>query len=121
VSWELLSAGSSQTPVHTCDHPGERGCRRCRWFEVRLHRRCVPDGDCEYKLEMIGRSTVRGEVDRIRTETTTSANAVVDFLALGEPHARYLPKVSRKVLHEAADEDEDLGNAIDDFDSVTAP
>lgn len=116
--WQTLSSASSRTE-HTCRSVGERGCRGCRWFETRLHRTQIGE-DFEYKLEIIGRSIVPGEVDRIRTEYTTSANAVVDFLALGEPGHRYVPKVSRMVLHEAADIDQAIGDAIDDFDTITA-
>jgi hypothetical protein len=76
--------------------------------------------DTEYRLEIIGRSIVTGEVDRIRTEHTSSAHAVVDFLALGEPGHRYIPKISRMVLHEAADLDEAIAEALDDFDTMTA-
>lgn len=119
-TWERLSAASSQSPSHTCDKIGDRGCRKCRWFEVRLDYRPTGDYDTEYRVSMIGKSIVPGEVDRVRVEATTSANAVIDFLALGDPGRRYLPKVSRKALHEAADIDEVLGNAIDDFDSLTA-
>lgn len=126
--WTPLSSASSRTE-HTCRFSGEKGCRGCRWFETRLYSRPYaypgsadqPDSnDWEYKLEIIGRSIVPGEVDRIRTEYTTSANAVVDFLALGEPGHRYVPKVSRMVLHEAADIDQAIGDAIDDFDMITA-
>jgi hypothetical protein len=81
----------------------------------------MPDSDdWEYKLEIVGRSIVPGEVDRFRVETTTSAHAVVDFLALGEPGHRYVPKISRMVLHEAADRDEAIAEALDDFDTMTA-
>lgn len=118
MTWERLSEASSQTPEHNCVRIGDKGCRRCRWFEVRLDRR--PD-DGEYRVSMIGRSTVRDEVDRIRVETTTSPAAVIDFLALGDPGHRYLPKVSRKALHEAADIDDALGDAFDDFDALTSP
>lgn len=117
--WMRLSSASSRTE-HSCSTRGERGCRGCRWFETRLYSRDSEDG-IEYKLEMIGKSVVDGEVDRIRVETTTSANAVVDFLALGDPGNRYIPKVSRKILHEAADEDQAIADAIDDFDTITAP
>jgi hypothetical protein len=78
------------------------------------------DPDFEYKLEIVGRSIVPGEVDRFRVETTTSAHAVVDFLAMGEPGHRYVPKISRMVLHEAADRDEAIAEALDDFDTMTA-
>jgi hypothetical protein len=67
---------------------------------------------------MIGRSRVEGEVDRIRVEYTTSPGAIIDYLAMGEPGRRYIPKVSRKVLHEAGDIDEDIIDALDDFDAV---
>lgn len=119
MNWKVLSYGTSRAE-HTCHVPGEKGCRGCRWFETRLSRRRTDDS-VEYRLEISGRSIVAGEVDRVRTETTTSAHAVVDFLALGDPDRRYLPKVSRKVLHEAADLDRAIGDAIDDFDSITAP
>jgi hypothetical protein len=112
--WTPLSRASSRT-AHTHLAHGEKGCRGCRWFETKLSIR----GD-EYKLEIIGRSIVDGEVDRIRTETTTSAHAVIDFLTLGGPGARYIPKVSRMVLHEAADRDEAIAEALDDFDTMTA-
>ena len=102
MTWQLLSEASS-----------ENGSPR--WFEVQLYNR-----DDEYKVVMTGRSTLPGETDRIRTETTTSAHAVVDFLALGGPGQRYIPKVSRKALHEAGDRDQSLADALDDFDSVTA-
>lgn len=118
TTWERLSAGSSRTE-HTHRAEGEKGCRGCRWFETRLHRRWSEDhDDWEYKLEMIGRSSVEGEVDRIRTETTTSAHAVVDFLTLGEPDKRYLPKISRMILHEASDQDGAIATALDDFDEM---
>jgi hypothetical protein len=119
-----LSSASSALPDHSCQRVGDRGCQRCRWFEVRLHRRRKPDDPgipYEYKVELIGRSTVPGEVDRFRVETTTSPNAIVDYLAMGEPRNRYIPKVSRKALHEAADIDEDLGAALDDFDTLVTP
>jgi hypothetical protein len=116
MSWERLSDGTSRTE-HTCKKVGEKGCRGCRWFETRLYR----DDEGDYKIEIIGKSIVPGEVDRIRVEHTSSAHAVVDFLALGEPGHRYIPKISRKVLHEAADEDEAIGEAIDDFDSMVTP
>jgi len=70
---------------------------------------------------MTGKSAIPGEVDRIRTETTTSAHAVVDFLAMGERGRRYIPKISRKILHEAADIDRNIGDALDDFDMLMSP
>ena len=73
-----------------------------------------------YQVEMIGRSIVPGETDRPRVETTTSPHAVVDFLAMGDPAARYVPKISRMCLHEAGDLDQGLADALDDFDSVVA-
>lgn len=120
--WIALSAASSLTPDHSCSSRGERGCRRCRWFEVRLYRRRRPDEPAtqwEYKVELIGKTQVIGEVDRVRVETTTSPHAIVDFLALGSPGSRYVPKVSRKALHEAGDKDQALADALDDFDTVT--
>jgi hypothetical protein len=82
----------------------------------------MPDcDDWEYRLEIVGRSIVPQEVDRFRVETTTSAHAVVDFLAMGDPGHRYIPKVSRMVLHEAADRDEAIAEALDDFDAISAP
>ncbi len=112
--WRKLSSASSRRDSHTCSYPGESGCRACRWFETRI----LGNGD-EYRVEMIGKSIVSGEVDRVRVETTSSPNAVVDLLAMGEPHRRYIPKVSRIALHEAADYDSALGDALDDFDAVT--
>lgn len=106
MTWQLLSEASS-----------ENGSPR--WFEVQLSNR-LRNGQWEYRVVMTGRSTMPGETDRIRTETTTSAHAVVDFLALGTPGNRYIPKVSRKALHEAGDRDQSLADALDDFDSVTA-
>ena len=104
MSWQLLSQASSQNG-------------KPRWIEIKLSRQ-LTDHVWRYRIEMIGKSTVRGETDRIRTETTTSPHAVVDFLAMGEPHNRYIPKVSRKALHEAADIDSAIGDALDDFDTV---
>jgi hypothetical protein len=124
TDWQRLSSASSKTE-HTCRFPGERGCRGCRWFETHLSRR--PSSiwsdapDWEYRLEIAGRSSVPGETDRLRVETTSSAHAVVDFLALGQPDNRYIPKVSRMVLHEAADIDAAIGDAIDDFDMIVRP
>lgn len=120
--WVALSSASSLRADHTCANRGDHGCRRCRWFEVRLYRRRRPDEPSvpwEYKVELIGRTTVVGEVDRVRVETTTSPHAIVDFLALGDPGKRYIPKVSRKALHEAGDQDEAIADALDDFDTVT--
>ena len=111
-----LSEASSRIPRHSCSSPGEAGCRACRWFEVKIG---LEDDGEHYRIEMIGRSIVDGEVDRVRVERTTSANAVVDLLAMGEPGRRYIPKTSRIALHEAADIDDSLGEALDDFDSVT--
>jgi hypothetical protein len=51
---------------------------------------------------------------------STSPHAIIDFLAMGEPGRRYIPKVSRKVLHESGDVDSALADALDDFDTVTA-
>lgn len=107
MTWQSLSKAS------TVDNG------KPRWFEVHLLRR-VLDGQTQYRVEMIGKSSVHGEVDRIRTETTSSPHAVVDFLAMGEPRNRYIPKVSRKALHEAADQDRALGDALDDFDTVVS-
>lgn len=107
MSWQLLSKASTQ----------DSG--RPRWFEIKLFKRLTNER-VEYRVEMIGKSIVKGETDRIRTETTTSAHAVVDFLAMGEPRNRYIPKVSRKALHEAADNDQALGDALDDFDTVVS-
>jgi hypothetical protein len=67
---------------------------------------------------MIGRSRVQGEVDRVRVEYTTAAGAIVDYLSMGEPGRRYIPKVSRKVLHEAGEIDEDIIDALDAFDEI---
>lgn len=105
MSWQLLSKADTNDG-------------RARWFEVRLFRRDAEDSPTEYRVEMIGKSRVPGETDRLRTEVTTSPHAVIDFLAMGEPHNRYVPKVSRKALHEAADIDGALSDALDDFDSV---
>lgn len=110
--WQTLSQASSRTN-HTCRSTGERGCRGCRWFETKLAKSAD-----QYRLEICGKSLVPGETDRLRVETTTSAHAVVDFLALGEPDKRYIPKVSRMVLHEAADRDEAIAEALDDFDTI---
>jgi hypothetical protein len=85
---------------------------------VILYRRRDDNDKRQYKVEMIGRTVVPGETDRYRTETSTSPHAIVDFLAMGEPGRRYVPKVSRKVLHEAGDLDNDLAHALDDFDTV---
>lgn len=71
-----------------------------------------------YKVEMVGRSTVPGEEDRVRIETTTSPHAVIDFLTMGNPATRYVPKISRKALHEAGDRDQGIADALDDFDSM---
>ena len=109
MSWQLLSQASTQNSG------------RPRWFEIKLSRRQSPrtiDDLWEYRVEMVGKSSMPHEIDRLRTETTTSPHAVIDFLAMGEPHNRYIPKVSRKALHEAADIDEALGEALDDFDTV---
>lgn len=105
MTWQLLSSADTNDG-------------RIRWFEARLFRRVRDDDRFEYKVEMVGRSSARGETDRYRTETTTSPHAVVDFLAMGDPGNRYIPKISRKVLHEAADLDSRLGSALDDFDTV---
>lgn len=110
MTWELLSeANSHNTEAH------RRAMCNCRWFEVQLSKR----GD-EYKVVMTGKSTIQGETDRVRTEVTTSPHAVVDFLAMGERGKRYVPKVSRKALHEAGDRDQALADALDDFDSLVA-
>ena len=106
MSWKLLSTASTK----------DNG--RPRWFEISLFSRPIDDDRTEYRVEMVGKTTIRGEVDRPRTEKTTSAHAVVDFLAMGEPHNRYIPRVSRKALHEAGDIDQALADALDDFDSV---
>jgi hypothetical protein len=106
VSWKLLSKADTNDG-------------RPRWFEIKLFKRVIEDR-VEYRVEMIGKSVVNGETDRIRTETTTSPHAVIDFLAMGEPRSRYIPKVSRKALHEAGDIDQALADALDDFDTVTA-
>lgn len=105
MTWQLLSSADTNDG-------------RLRWFEARLFRRTRDDSRLEYKVELIGRSVAPGETDRVRVETTTSPHAVVDFLAMGQPHNRYIPKVSRKALHEAADLDSRLGSALDDFDTV---
>ncbi len=123
--WTSLSSASSRT-AHTCNSRGEKGCRGCRWFETKLYRQAMSvvlgdDPEFEYRLEIVGRSIVPQEVDRFRVETTTSAHAVVDFLAMGDPGHRYIPKVSRMVLHEAADRDEAIAEALDDFDAISAP
>ncbi len=102
MTWHVLSEASSEN-----GNP--------RWFEVQLSKR-----DEEYRVVMTGVSTIPGETNRVRTETTTSPHAVVDFLALGSPGSRYIPKVSRKALHEAGDRDQALADALDDFDTVTA-
>ena len=109
MSWQLLSQASTQ----------DSG--RSRWFEVSLSRRQSPatiDDLWQYRVVMTGKSIVPGEIDRIRTETTTSPHAIVDFLAMGDPRNRYIPKASRKALHEAADIDRAIGDALDDFDTV---
>jgi hypothetical protein len=119
--WLILASASSRTE-HPSDEHDARSCRGCRWFEVRLSRRpkLEPDDDdeIEYRIEMVGRTRVEGEVDRIRVEYTTSPGAIVDYLTMGEPGRRYIPKVSRKVLHEAGDIDETIGDALDYFDEI---
>ena len=119
--WLVLSTASSRT-----DHPNKlhdaQGCQGCRWFEVRLSSRPTDIVDdeqqIEYRVEMIGRSRVQGEVDRVRVEYTTAAGAIVDYLSMGEPGRRYIPKVSRKVLHEAGEIDEDIIDALDALDEI---
>jgi hypothetical protein len=111
--WLVLSSASSRKEHVDLIPHDPQGCQGCRWFETRLSRR-----DDEYRIEMIGRTRVEGEVDRIRVEYTTSPGAIIDYLAMGEPGRRYIPKVSRKVLHEAGDIDEDIIDALDDFDAV---
>jgi hypothetical protein len=120
MSWELLSQASSQSE-HTCTAHDKAGCRGCRWFEVALTR--MPSetgGRMKYGVVIKGMSLLPGETDRIRQETSTSPHAIVDFLALGAPDRRYIPKVSRKALHEAADIDDALADALDDFDTVAS-
>jgi hypothetical protein len=93
------------------------GCKGCRWFAVRLSKNDETD---EYGVEMWGMTIVQNESNRYRTEQTTSPHAVIDFLAMGDPAARYVPKISRKALHEAGDLDQGLADALDDFDSVVS-
>lgn len=118
MTWQLLAEANS----HNTEAHGNAMCN-CRWFEVSISRRFEDDvalGRPEYKVVMTGKSTIQYETDRIRTETTTSPHAVVDFLAMGERGKRYVPKVSRKALHEAGDIDKGLAEALDDFDSLVA-
>jgi hypothetical protein len=116
--WEVLSSASSRTPhVDLIPHDAQ-GCRGCRWFEVRLSRKFANDLIWEYRVELVGRTRVVDEVDRIRVEYTTSPRAIVDYLAMGEPSRRYIPKVSRKILHEAGEIDEAIIDALDDFDEI---
>lgn len=113
TDWTLLAEADSFTGVHICDGKHINGCRACRWFEVRLSR-----SDSEYKVEMVGHSKIPGEETRIRVEQTTSPHAVIDFLTMGEPGKRYIPKISRAALHEAGDIDQGLADALDDFDNM---
>lgn len=107
---ELLAAASSHRPEH--DHHGSGACRACRWFEVTIHR--LPEGS--YRVVTAGRTTREGEVDRLRTELMASPHAVIDLLAMSDSGRTYLPWTSRKALHEAAEVDQRLGDALDDFD-----
>jgi hypothetical protein len=119
--WLILASASSRTEHSNTRHDAQ-GCRGCRWFEVRLSSRATDiiddEQQIEYRVELVGRTRVEGEVDRVRVEYTTSPRAIVDYLAMGEPDRRYIPKVSRKVLHEAGDIDEEILDALDAFDTV---
>lgn len=108
---QLLASASSRRDEH--DH-GRPGCRACRWFEVVIAQL----DDVSYRVTLAGRTTLPGETDRIRTEDISSAHAVVDLLAMHEGARTYLPWTSRKALHEAAELDSRLGDALDDFDLI---
>lgn len=122
--WTVLSQASSHS-THTCNgFRGAGGCRGCRWFEVRISRQdtYTEFGELiyQYDVEMVGRSIVHGEEDRVRVETTTSPHAVIDYLTMGDPASRYIPKISRQSLHEAGDRDQGIADALDDFDSLVS-
>lgn len=109
---ELLARATSRRTEH--EHTGRGSCRACRWFEVAIYR----DRFGTYHVTTAGRSTLEGETDRVREESMTSPHAVIDLLAMREDARTYLPWTSRKALHEAAEIDLPLGEAMDDFDNI---
>jgi hypothetical protein len=82
-----------------------------RWTELEIYRTSAG-----YRVVITGRSIVPGEEDRVRTEETPSAEVVVEACAPSGPDGRpRLTWVSRKTLLEAALLDDDLSEALDDW------
>lgn len=110
-----------QRLIHEADGFAEKGdrCSACRWFEVRIYRRCeAGENGAEPKpswvIETVGQTIVPGEEVRRQLRMTDKPRRVVSMLVQHKGNDTFLPAISKRVLDLAADEDEHLAEVVDD-------
>lgn len=120
TSMKRQAVASTARQRHTCDEGDRRRCRACRWFEVTIEVNYTPGEASEtstrYKVVIVGRTRVPGEFDRVTIERTSSPSRVIEFLAIGRPGERRVPRVSRLALAEAREWSPALWDALLEFD-----
>lgn len=81
---------------------------KTNWTEARIFMTELGN----YVVEIIGRTTVPGQVDRCRAQVCETARGAVECLyVLDDDRVRYIPRVNREAATAAALEDEPFSDA----------
>lgn len=120
----LLGEGTSRSDVHShlddVAAPGQK-CSACRWSEVKIFRLPEVDGQRgDYVVHTAGRSAIPGEFTKTRLVRTASPRAVIDALIVqryedGELRDTFITRPAQDALDAATDQDDDLGEALDEW------
>lgn len=121
---QLLASESSHSKTHQKlihDWPGEYApqgdrCSACRWFEVRIYRRCTDEGaPHSWVVETVGETIVPGENTRRQVRVTDKPRRVLSMLVQQRGSETFLPAISKRVLDRAADLDDQLAEVVDEL------
>jgi hypothetical protein len=102
---DLVFDGELLAEVASKDEPDQP-----RWTEIRVYKTATD----KYVTELVGKSVVPGERDRININVAETPHAVIDGLHRTRPSdgLRYLTKLGLEALDEAAERDPSLGPQI---------
>lgn len=118
----LLGEGTSQRDSHT-HWPGEPpkpgvSCSGCRWTETRIF--WSEDGKM-WVIHTIGRTTVEGESNRYKVVWASKPKDIIESLMVKSRFLKKgvrqmeLPKANATALQEAADNDDEIHEAVENY------
>lgn len=120
---KLLASQSSHSKTHQklihadgeFAPQGDR-CSACRWFEVRIYRRLTDEGSPpSWVVETVGETIVPGENTRRQVRVTDKPRRVLSMLVQQRGTETFIPAISKRVLDQAADLDDDLASVVDEL------